>query len=116
MTSITQHIMLGSVAERMRTSFPRLRANQTVAEALASIRSQAPSEGVIVYFYVVDDDDRLLGVIPTRRLLLKPVDAKIGDLMVQKVLSLPPSATALEASRLFIQHRLLAFPVVDEGR
>src|SRR5262249_50699832 len=68
----------------------------------------------IIYFYVVDAEDRLVGVVPTRRLLLHSIQTTLAEIMVPKVIALPANATVLEACEFFIQHRLLAFPVVDE--
>ena len=59
------------VTEHMRREFPRLGAQQTVEEALATLRENPPKERII-YFYVVDENGRLTGVVPTRRLLLCP--------------------------------------------
>ena len=96
-----------------RTDFVRISADQTIGEALACVqRSGAP--GRIVYFYVVDADQRLKGVVPTRRLLLSPPGTPIADIMVRDLVTLPAAATLLEACELFIMHRLLALPVVDE--
>jgi NhaA family Na+:H+ antiporter len=96
----------------MHKDFTRLRAGQTVGEALDWLRRNPPSERII-YFYVVDEDGRLKGVVPTRRLVLSPPEALLTDIMVGKVIVVPSAATVLEACELFIQHRLLAFPVVD---
>ena len=52
----------------LRRDFTPLVQDQTVGDALTLIRSQGLGER-IVYFYVVDNDERLVGVIPTRRLL-----------------------------------------------
>jgi magnesium transporter len=103
------------VTSHMRTDFPRLREGWTVAQALAEVRNQV-GEGRIIYFYVVDDQQRLLGVVPTRRLLLGDPQRKIGELMVHDVVTIPKTATVLEACEFFVMHRLLAFPVVDEQR
>jgi NhaA family Na+:H+ antiporter len=53
-------------------------------------------------------------VVPTRRLILSPPDVRISDLMVTRLVTLPAHATVLDACEFFIQHRLLAFPVVDD--
>lgn len=103
------------VMGHMRRAFSRLHVNQTIGEALESIR-QHPPEGRVVYFYVVDDENRLQGVVPTRRLLLNPVDKKVADIMVREVISINRQATVLDACEFFTLHRLLAFPVVDEER
>jgi len=99
----------------MRTDFSHLRVDQTAGEALEAIRSQ-PSEGRIIYFYVVDADNHLCGVVPTRRLLRSRLDTPIREIMIRNVVTLPPTATVLDACRSFATHRLLAFPVVEDGR
>jgi magnesium transporter len=104
------------VTKHMRPEVTRLTLGQTVGEALDSLRRQPPRERII-YFYVVDGDGRLRGVVPTRYLVLNPPDKPIADVMIRKVVSLPATATVLDACEFFIQHRFLAFPVVEaEGR
>ncbi|QEH35274.1 Na(+)/H(+) antiporter NhaA [Aquisphaera giovannonii] len=99
---------------RMHRQFVPLLADETVAQSLDRLRRHPPSDGA-VYFYVTDEDGRLLGVVPARRLLLSPPEAAVAGLMVPDAVTLPASATVLDACRLFIQYRLLALPVVDEG-
>jgi magnesium transporter len=99
----------------MRRDFTTVSADQTVGEALAAVRER-PNEGRIIYFYVVDRDGRLCGVVPTRRLLLSPPERPVADVMVRQVIAVPASATVLDACEFFTLHRLLAFPVVDDDR
>jgi magnesium transporter len=96
-----------------RKDFPELRLDFTVQQALDSIRQHGLGEKVI-YFYVVDGNLRLAGVLPTRRLLTSPLDQRLGDIMIPRVVTLPHTATILEACELFVMHKFLAFPVVDE--
>jgi len=104
------------VLNHVRKDFVRVLESDSVGEALARIqRSQV--EGRIVYFYVVDEADRLRGVIPTRRLLLNTPETPVADIMHRAVVTLPATATLMDACEFFIMHRLLALPVVDpEGR
>src|SRR5438309_143194 len=95
------------VTAHMHHEFSQLNVRLTVGEALGWLRRHPPP-GRIIYFYVVDDDGRLQGVVPTRRLVLSPPDEPLADLMVRQVVSLPARATVLEACEFFIQHRLLA--------
>lgn len=103
------------VTHHMRRDFCQIRMSHTVGEALEAIRRQPP-EGRVIYFYVVDDDNRLQGVVPTRRLLLNELDMKMTEIMVREVISIDHHATVLDACEFFTLHRLLAFPVVDEDR
>jgi magnesium transporter len=98
-----------------RKDFPELRREFTVAQALEAIRRQGVDEKV-VYFYVVDETERLVGVLPTRRLLVSSLELKLAEIMIPRVVALPQTATILEACELFVMHRFLAFPVVDEQR
>jgi magnesium transporter len=103
------------VTQHMRTDFACLKADQTVGEALNNLRAHPPS-GRIVYFYVVDDEGCLQGVVPTRRFLLSQPEKNIREIMVQEVVSIPAHATVLDACEFFILHKLLAFPVVEARR
>jgi magnesium transporter len=96
----------------LRRDFVPLNATWTVGEALERLRTRDLGEK-IVYFYAVDGNGRLEGIVPTRRLLMSPPDTPVSSLMVSKVVSLPTWATVRDASNLFLAHRLLAFPVVD---
>jgi len=69
----------------------------------------------IQYLYVVDDRNRLLGVLPLRRLLLSPRGTHIEEIMVRNPLRLPCDA-GLEAMReLFDSHGFRGVPVVESA-
>src|SRR5438477_724453 len=98
-----------------RKDFPLLKQHSTIREALDIIREKGIGEK-IVYFYVVDDADRLAGVLPTRRLLTAPLDQRLEEVMIRRIIALPQTATLLEACELFVLHKFLAFPIVDAER
>ncbi len=87
----------------------------TVEQALGAIRQQGLGERII-YFYAVDEHDRLAGVLPTRRLLTAPPDTTLGELMVKRVIAIPATATVLDACEFFVLYKFFAFPVVDADR
>src|SRR5947199_9964348 len=99
----------------IRKDFAQLRESMTAREALDAVREKGVGEK-IVYFYVVDENERLAGVLPTRRLLTAPVDQPLEQVMIRRVIAIPKTATVLEACELFVLHKFLAFPVVDEDR
>jgi len=93
-----------------------LHENSTVRQALDDIRSHGLGDR-IVYFYVVDTDGCLMGVVPTRRLLITPLDQRVSEVMIRRLVTIRQDATILEAHELLARHKLLAVPVVDqEGR
>ncbi|HLE61248.1 MAG TPA: magnesium transporter [Thermoanaerobaculaceae bacterium] len=103
------------VLEHARHDFPLLEAGLSVGEALEAVRREGLAER-IVYFYVVDENDRLVGVLPVRRLLTADPGKKLSEIMISRVVAVPATATVLEACELFAMHRFLALPVVDEER
>ncbi len=109
-----QHLSepITGVASRDFTALPH---ELTVAQALEHIRRIGVAEKII-YFYVVDGTGRLIGVLPTRRLLTAALDARIRDVMIERVVAIPHTATLMDACELFLFHKFLAFPVVDAER
>src|SRR5436853_4126887 len=103
------------VVDHARRDFPLLRAGMTVGEALERIRNEGVGERVI-YFYAIDDQERLVGVVPTRRLLTAPLETPLREIMVRRVVAVPSTATVLDACEFFVLYKFFAFPVVDEQR
>ncbi len=103
------------INEFLRPGPPPLQLDQTVGLALEAIRATGLEERIF-YFYVVDGEGRLSGVVPARKLLTEPLESLISEVMMKRVLSLPESATLMEACECFILHKFLAIPVVDSGK
>ena len=114
MADLTAHLN-APVLGYARADFPLLRRDATIDEALQIIREKGVGERII-YFYVVDADERLVGVLPTRRLLTAMPDAVLRDVMIPRVVAIPQTATLLDACELFVLHKFFAFPVVDAQR
>lgn len=110
--SAVRSILGDAVSKHMRTDPTRIKSGLSIAEALAYVRDHEIG-GRILYFYVVDSDDCLVGVVPTRRLLRARPNDVVSDIIVTPVISIPDSATVLDACEFFTLHRLFAFPVVD---
>ena len=103
------------VVEHARKDFPLLNASISVGEALEQIRREGVGERVI-YFYAVDNERRLVGVLPTRRLLTASVETPLREIIVPRVIAIPAKATVLDACEFFVLYKFFAFPVVDDER
>ncbi|MCF7852263.1 MAG: magnesium transporter [Simkaniaceae bacterium] len=87
--------------------------HQTIDEAIAVLRNKDIYEKVL-YFYVIDEEGRLKGLVSTRNLLLKKSNTKIADITEPHVIALNENQTVHEAMEVMETQRLLALPVVDE--
>lgn len=101
------------VIDQARRDFITLGIDQTVGESLTSLRSRAVGEK-IVYFYVIDAEGKLVGVVPTRRLLVNSPETPIERIMVRRIVAVRAGATVRTACEQFLQYRFLALPVVDD--
>ncbi len=101
------------ILKYVRTDFPRLDESLTVEGVLRIIRHEGIGER-IVYFYVVDRDEKLIGIVPTRRLLTSMPNVRISDIMVTNIVSVSYRATVLDVCEMFVKYKLLAFPVLDD--
>jgi len=102
----------------MTPRFARLRANMSVAEAISYLRMQKSQKAEIIYYgYVVDAEERLVGVVSFRELVVSPPDRRLDELMTTDVVTVPDDMDQEEVSRIFAREDLLCLPVVDaEGR
>ena len=89
--------------------------DQTIEEALAAVRGKDVTEKII-YFYVLNEERKLLGVVSTRKLLLNDPKMKISEVMERSVICLQGSQSLREAMEFLESHHLLALPVVDDER
>jgi len=99
------------VSEFLHHDFTALPEDWTCERALDEIR-RTGDDHKVSYFYTVDDDDRLRGVIPVRRLLTAPLDRLLGDMAVRSLVTVTDQMTLAEAAQKFQNHKFLSLPVV----
>jgi CBS domain-containing protein len=74
----------------------------------------ARDKDVIMYIHVVDEGDRLLGIIDLREMLQADDKAFLRDIMIENVITLSTDSTLKEAAREFARYGFRSIPVVDE--
>jgi magnesium transporter len=104
----------------MSSRFARVRPDMTVDEAVSYLRKQAVS-GVeletIYYTYVLEHDQRLLGIVSFRELFASPGSRPVRDVMLTDFVAVPEDLDQEHVARIFAEYDVLALPVVDaDGR
>jgi len=98
----------------MSPRFARARPEMTVDEAIRYVRRQARDHLETVYYvYVIDAEQRLLGVVSFRELLTAPEQKLVRDVMQSDVVSVPADMDDEAVAKVIAEHDLLAVPVVD---
>src|ERR1700750_3247609 len=82
---------------------------ETVGQSLERIRAEHLGER-IVYFYAIGKGDKLVGVVPARRLILHEQATLIRDILISPVISVPEHAALREAFQIMAGRKLLAVP------
>jgi magnesium transporter len=98
----------------MSTRFARLRPNMTADEALLYLRRQARAKLETIYVaYVIDGQQRLMGVVSFRELFAAEPKTLVSDIMETDVVRVTEDMDQETVSRLFAEHDLNVIPVVD---
>jgi len=102
----------------MNPRYARVRPDASVDEAISYLRKQARTALENVnYFYVIDADQRLVGVVSLRDLFAAPPTQTVREMMSTDLVSAREDMDQEELSRLFAETNLQAIPVVDaDGR
>ncbi|MBN1981210.1 MAG: magnesium transporter [Chitinivibrionales bacterium] len=99
--------------EFLRKDIPVFEENTPVMDVMNQIRTMDLSDQII-YFYVVDSQHHLTGVLPLRKLITASTDQRINEIMVKSLVSLPETATIETAYQVFNRHKFLSLPVVSD--
>mgnify|MGYP001623027357 FL=1 len=102
----------GSAGSVMTPEFVSLRPEDTVRQALDTIRRTGIHKETIYTCYVLDCR-RLLGTVSAKDLLTAAEDAGVRDLMTADVISVGTLTDREAAARLLAKYDLLALPVLD---
>jgi magnesium transporter len=102
----------------MNPRYARVRPDMTIDEAISYLRKLArQSLGTFSYAYVLDEQQKLLGVISLRELFASGGERKVRDAMQTGVVTLQDNVDQETVSRIFAETDLVAIPVVDaDGR
>jgi len=85
----------------------------TVKEAVQKFKKDAEEVETVYYIYVIDTDEKLMGVISLRELLLADPDVRLSDIMETKLKMVTPDTDEVEVAEIISKYNLLALPVVD---
>lgn len=84
------------------------------SEVLNRLREEAPDAEIIYYLYVVDDDNRLVGVVSLRDLIISQPDETIQNIMSTRIVSVPEDMDQEDVGNLIKKYDFLAAPVVSK--
>lgn len=97
----------------MSPRFARLRPEMAIDEAIAYLRRQAGQVETIYDAYVLDEEQRLLGIVSLRDLLSARRDQSVRTVMRTRFHSVSDQERQEAVAKIMADHRLLAVPVLN---
>lgn len=97
----------------MGTEMIVVNENWSMPKCLEEMRRQAEEMDEIYYVYVIDDDERLRGVLPLKKMITNPSVSKIKHVMKKDPISVRESDSIEEVAQVIEKYDLVALPVID---
>jgi len=98
----------------MAKELVKVNENWTVATCLKEISKQAEEVDEIYYIYVIDNQERLKGVLSLKKLIITNTNTKISNIYNSDVKMVNTNARQEEVAEIMDKYDLVAIPVVDE--
>ena len=92
----------------------RAQEDMTVGRAIGLIQSHEIDDEAAFYLYVVGSEDRLVGVVPLRKLVTSRPSTLLSTILDTEVESVPVDADQEDIADAFRKYDHLAMPVVDQ--
>ena len=102
------------VGNIMNTDFISFNIDITAEETINILRELKPEEEILHYIYIVDSNERLLGVISLRDLIIANPNSKLKSIMDTKIFKVCDSDEIEKAIAMAVKYDLYSVPVVDE--
>ncbi|WP_158860475.1 magnesium transporter [Lunatibacter salilacus] len=92
-----------------------IKANQnwSVVQTIDEIRRQAENVDKIFSIYVVDNQEKLMGRVALKKIILAAADTRISDLYEDNIISVPTHMDGEEVAEIMRRYDLEAVPVVN---
>ena len=101
----------------MNPRFARLRPDSSIDEAISYLRQQLGHVETIYYAYVLDESQRLLGIVSLKDLVAADPRKLVTDVMTKNIYTVAENTDQVEIAHLLTQHGIKAVPVLNkDGR
>ena len=91
----------------------KVNENWTTIQCLKEMQKQAEEVKEVYTIYVVDDEDKLLGILSLRKLLLIEKDTAIKDIIFTEIISIKATEKDEYVANIMNKYDLVTIPVVD---
>lgn len=104
----------GTAGSLMAKELVSVFAHETVSACIDEIRLQAESVDVMYAVYVVDENEKLIGMLSLKKLIISHPLALVEEIYDADVISVKTSAASEDVAEIIQKYDLVVLPVVDQ--
>ncbi|MFC1543331.1 magnesium transporter [Candidatus Neomarinimicrobiota bacterium] len=97
----------------MSPDFLAMDKNLKVSEAIQKVQQLSEEAEMAFYIYVVDENDKLEGVLSLRQLLMNSAGKMLSNIMETDVVAVVPETDQEEVAHIVSRYNIMAVPVVS---
>ncbi len=97
----------------MTNEFIAYKSGTSVGDAMAQFKKDAPEIEAVYYIYVLDEEEKLVGVLSLKELLLSDPGLTLSEVMETHLKALGPEEDEMKVAAAISKYNLVALPVVD---
>jgi magnesium transporter len=103
----------GTAGSLMAKELVSVQVGETVSACIDEIRRQTDNVDVMYAVYVVDENERLVGMLSLKKLVISQPSTKIEGIYDTEIISVKTNATTSEISEIMRKYDLVVLPVID---
>lgn len=104
----------GTAGSLMAKELVSVYAHETVTACIDEIRRQTENVDVMYAVYVVDDNEKLIGMLSLKKLIISHPLALVEEIYDPDVISVKTSASSEEVAEIIQKYDLVVLPVIDQ--
>lgn len=105
----------GAVVHKMVVNVLKVKEKSTITSIIKKLKEGKHFE-IIDYVYILDDNERLVGVISIRELFTYPSKTRVDKIMKRNLITINPETDQEKVAHIALKHGIKAVPVVEKGK
>lgn len=100
----------------MSSDFLYVLDDTTVQDGIEEVKKNSEEFDYVYHIYVLDKNDKFLGLVQLKSLIINSPDTKMSDIMKTDIIYATPEMDQEEVAQMMKKYDLVSIPVLDEQR
>ncbi len=110
------HLARTPIGEKMTAEYLTIASDKTVKDTISKIKKEAVNLSFLNYVYVLNNEEKLVGIFSLHEMLLQNMDTPVYKFMTQNIVVIHLTTPEEIALAKMFKYKLNAVPVIDNDR